>query len=334
MGPASNYLVIASGNGGRVMRVKKVRGLAALGAAAIVAAVGMGGASPARADVPVGGVGWWTRSPSPPTVPQGGLSVGEAPDDDVSVAAIRLATGEGGATGVTITLTESGGEAQQAASLQVCTTTDAWNAAAGDPIELAPRPTCPADPLLLERDDAGTWTADLTPLLVGMTGDVSIMIVPGPAPASVPGVADAGVFQIAFAPPAVAGTLTAPPDSSSSFGSPSTSPSPSPAFSVPASSVAQSPAFAPVGAQPSAVLPSSQADATVSTPDAGGGQVSFPVAGVGSSTKPKSKAVILAMVAFSIIVGGAAAALRMAQERGVFERLIPSGRGSSLKLPS
>src|SRR5689334_5332555 len=120
------------------MRVTRFRGLVALGAATFVASVGMGSAPAAHADVPVGSVGWWTRSPAPPTVPQGGLTVGESPDDDLSVAAIRLSTGEGGATGVSITLTESGGEAQQAASLQVCTTADAWNAAAGDPIELAP----------------------------------------------------------------------------------------------------------------------------------------------------------------------------------------------------
>src|SRR5437016_2832080 len=84
----------------------------------------------AHAAVPVTKVGWWTRSPAPPTVPSGGISVGEAPDGNLSVAAIEVDTG-GGASTPKLSLSEAGGQAQQAATLQVCTTTDGWTAANG-----------------------------------------------------------------------------------------------------------------------------------------------------------------------------------------------------------
>jgi hypothetical protein len=298
----------------------------------------VGGSTPAQAAVPVSAVGWWTRSPSPAAPPDGGIAVGEAPDGNLSVAAIRISTG-GGASGAKLTLAESGGQGQEAASLQVCTTADGWNSAAGDDIGLAPRPDCPTEPVLLARDAAGSWTADLSTLVAGKTGEVSLMIVPGPPPAAVPGVAAAGAFQVAFNPPTVDGTV-APEASDSSSGSSysfsdtpssgsSTFPSAAP-YSAPDYSVANSPAFAPVGNTPSAVLPATQAPAVVSSQDAGGGQTTFPVNDVGASKKPTSRLVLVGFVLLSVLVGGAAAAVRMLQEKGAFNRLIPSGGGSFL----
>lgn len=319
------------------MMRKTVRRWPALAAGLVVVAMtALGGSTPAGAAVPVTAVGWWTRSPSPPTVPAGGIAVGEAPDGDLSVAALRLSTG-GGATGVKLTLAESSGEGKEAATLQVCTTTDAWNADSGTAITLAPRPNCPETPVLLARDSSGSWTADVTSLVGGQTGDISIMIVPGPAPAAVPGVAQAGAFQIAFKPPVVDGTVT--PAAGESTSSPASEPAPStysapPASAAPDYSVATSPAFgAPVGVVPSAVLPVATASAVVSSQTAGGGQTSFPVNPVGTDSEGKSKLVIVGFVLLSILVGAAAATARWAQEQGVFDRLIPSGGGGSSLLP-
>lgn len=304
----------------------------ALGLGALLVLL-LGGSTPAEAAVPVSTVGWWTRSPSPAAPPEGGIAIGQAPDGNLSVAAIRISTA-GGASGAKLTLAESGGEGQEAASLQVCTTADAWNSAAGDDLALAPRPECPDEPVLLTRADDGSWTADLTTLVTGKTGDVSLMILPGPAPAEVPGVAVAGAFQVAFTPPTVDGTVAPESsDSSDSFsGSDSSSsgfPAPTP-YSPPAYSVDSSPAFAPVGNTPSVVLPPTQSSAAVSSQQAGGGQASFPVNDVGAATKPTSRLVILGFVLAAVLVGAAAAAVRSMQEKGMFDRLIPSGNGSFL----
>ena len=308
----------------------------ALGLGVLLVVLIGGSAPPAHAAVPVSQVGWWTRSPSPEAPPDGGIAVGEAPDGNLSVAAIRISTG-GGASGAKLTLAESGGQGQEAASLQVCTTEDGWNSAAGDPIDVAPRPTCPTDPVLLARDANGSWTADLTTLVTGKTGDVSLMIVPGPSPAPVPGVA-AGAFQVAFTPPTVDGTVapeTSDSSSSSSSGfetspEPSSFPAPAP-YTPPAYSVESSPALgAPVGNAPSVVLPSTQAPAAVNSQQAGGGQASFPVNDVGAAKKPTSKWVILGFIVLSVLIGGAAAAVRSMQEKGTFDRFIPSGGGSLL----
>lgn len=312
----------------------KTRSAFALGALLVVL---IGSTAPADAAVPVSTVGWWTRSPSA-TAPDGGIAVGEAPDGNLSVAAIRIGTG-GGATDVKLTLTESGGEAQEAASLQVCTTADSWNSAAGDDIGLAPRPECPSEPVLLTRDSAGIWTADVNSLVAGKTGDVALMIVPGPAPAAVPGVAAASAFQVAFTPPTVDGTVaqesaaTSPSSSSDAFTTtaPSGSSFPTPApYSAPDYSVANSPAFAPVGNTPSAVLPATQAAAVVSSQNAGGGQITFPVNDVGAPKKPTSRLIIVGFLLLSVLVGAAAATVRWLQEEGAFDRFIPSGGGSFL----
>src|SRR4051794_35727168 len=147
------------------MRGAKLRGWPALAAVGVAMASSLGGFTPAHAAVPVSKVGWWTRSPSTPTVPDGGLTVGVAPDGNLSVAAIGLDTA-GGAAQAKVTLKEtSDSQGAQAASLQVCTTSDEWAAGGKGDLATAPRPTCPQDPLLLKRADDGTWTADAASLI-------------------------------------------------------------------------------------------------------------------------------------------------------------------------
>lgn len=314
------------------MQRTKVRTWAMLALGSIALAGGAGAWTDAQAAVPVSAVGWWTRSPSPPTVPDGGIAVGVAPDGDLSVAAIKLDTA-GGAAQAKLSLKESDAQGAEAASLQVCTTSDEWSAAKGDELDAAPRATCPAEPVLLTRASDGTWTADVASLIASQQGEVSIMVLPAPAPAptpaTVPGVDAAPPFQIAFDKPVVDGSVL-PDTSSDASGSTTDSYASAPAsssFSTPAYSVASSPALSSVGNEASAVLPPTQAPASVTSPDAGGGQASFPVRSIGTETTGPSGLVVLGFVLLSLLVGGAAATLRWASEAGVFERLLPSGGG-------
>jgi hypothetical protein len=314
----------------------KLRGWPALAAVGVAMASSLGGFTPAHAAVPVSKVGWWTRSPSPPTVPEGGLSVGVAPDGNLSVAAIGLDTA-GGAAQAKVTLKEtSDSQGAPTATLQVCTTSDEWGAESGGDITTAPRPTCPQDPLLLKRADDGTWTADVASLIASQTGEVSIMIVPAPSAAPVPGVQTAA-YQVSFDKPAVDGAVL--PDTSSDTSSDSfatdTSSQSNPSFAAPETSIESSPAFgAPVGNTPSAVLPPAQAPASVTSPNAGGGQVSFPVNAIGADSKNPSRIALIGLVLISLLVGAAAAAIRWAQAEGKLERLLPSGGGGMLQPPA
>jgi hypothetical protein len=318
------------------MRRATRRGWPALAAVTMAMASTLGGSSVAHAAVPVSKVGWWTRSPKTPAVPDGGLSVGVAPDGNLSVAAIALDTA-GGAAQATVTLAETAdSEGAQAASVQVCTTTDEWEAASGGAISAAPRPTCPEEPLLLKRASDGTWTADVAPLIASQHGEVTIMLVPAPSAAPLPGV-QAAAYQVSFDKPVVEGAVlpdTSSTSSSSDSFATDTSTESSPSFAAPETSIESSPAFgAPVGNTPAAVLPPSQAPAAVTSPDAGGGQVSFPVNALGAETTRPSRLVIIGFVLLSLLVGGAAAAVRWAQEQGMFERLLPSGGGGMLQPP-
>jgi hypothetical protein len=172
-------------------------------------------------------------------------------------------------------------------------------------------------------------------LIASQHGEVSIMIVPAPSAAPLPGVQTAA-YQLSFDKPVVDGSVL-PDTSSSSSDSFATDPSTqsSPSFAAPETSIESSPAFgAPVGNNPSAVLPPTQAPASVTSPNAGGGQVSFPVSGVGAQTKNPSRVVIVGFVLLSLLVGAAAAAVRWGQEIGAFERLLPSGGSGMLQPPS
>jgi hypothetical protein len=57
------------------------------------------------------------------------------------------------------------------------------------------------------------------------------------------------------------------------------------------------------------------------------------VAQSGASTGDRSPLLIVSWVLVAIVIGGAAAAARWANEAGVFARFIPKGSGSSLLPP-
>lgn len=339
------------------MSVQRRRWWPLLGVAPLAASVlGLGATAPARAAVPVSKVGWWTRSPSPAGPPQGGIEVGAAPDGNLSVAAFELDTG-GGASGAKLTLTESGGQGQQAAALQACPTADQWAAASGGDISLAPRAQCPSQPYALTRDSSGNWTVDLTALLAGKTGPVSVMIVPGPAAAALPVGAQPAAFQVAFNPPAVDGTTLPATDSSTSASSSSglssgadtSGASATSTASTPSYSVASSPAYGGSGTGASAILPTSSPDTTPAAPapaapapapasvapsTAGGAQLTFPIRPSSTHTKAKSPLVIVGWFFLSCVVGAGAAGWRWARQSGVLDRLLPSGRGANLLPPA
>src|SRR2546423_4947144 len=119
-------------------------------------------------------VGWWTRSPSPPNPPA--CSVGNAPDDALSVAALHIDVGNG-ALALKISVLETDGQGQAAAAIQACTTEDPWTAVKAGDFSKKPKQNC-AKPVDLARGGDGKWTGDLLPLVEGTKNVVSVMLVP------------------------------------------------------------------------------------------------------------------------------------------------------------
>lgn len=336
------------------MRAKRFRWWMLATVAPVAAGVmGIGATAPARAAVPVTKVGWWTKSPSPPAAPSGGVEVGQAPSGTLTVAALELDT-QGGASGAHLTLVENGGQGGQAASIQVCPTTDTWTASNGDQDpSTAPRGQCPtSSPYLMSRDSSGNWTIDLTPLLSGKTGKASVVLLPGPSAAALPVGAQTGAFQLAFNPPTVDGTVLpatdtsssssayTPSDSSAYAGAPSPSASSTPvssasmpSYNAPTDTAALVAPAGPATPAPAAVAAPSQ-PAIPASATGGSAGTSFPIRAVGSRVKPKSRWVIVAWVALAAIVGAAAGAWHWAQQEGILERLLPTGRGAGLLPPA
>jgi hypothetical protein len=290
------------------------------GAVVLGALFAFGAPSPAHAAIPVTRTGWWTRSPAPPAVEKGGLSVGDAPDGDLSVAAFEVDTA-GGASGPKLTLTETGGQGQQTGALQACTTTDGWAAVDGGDLNLAPRATCPDKPLLLTRDNAGAWTVDLTQLLNGKTGTVSVMVLPAPPAADLPANTRPKAFQVAFSAPKLAGsTLPAPVEEDTTAAATSDS------FAVPSYDAFPTPDLTTAITEPSAPLPELAASpATPAAVDApnqiGGASPNFAVAN--HPTKGRSRLVIIGWFVLACVVGAAAAGWHWARDNGAFENLLP-----------
>ena len=286
----------------------------------------------AHAQVAVQKTGWWTRSPAPPAVPAGGLAVGEAPDGYLTVSAFQVDAG-GGATNASLSLAESDGQGQQGASIQACTSTDQWNSANGGELGLAPRPNCPTSAVLFTRDSNGVWAADINSLLAGKTGMVTLMVVPAPDAAALPGGARTGAFQISFKPPAVAGTVAPAAESessadTSSAGATDTAPATtfSPAFGAPLTTPGEVPSLA--AAPPSTEL---------AAPAAGNANanVNFPVRVSGTPQKrAKSRLVILAWLVLASAIGAVAGVAHWARSEGVLARVLPVRRGGGLLPPA
>jgi hypothetical protein len=264
-------------------------------------------------------------------VPDGGVAVGQAPDGNLSVAAIQVDTG-GGASSPKLSLSEAGGQGQQAATLQVCTTADGWISANGGDYGIAPRATCPQTPLAMARDSNGTWSADLSSVLAGKSGEVSLMIVPGPTPAALPAGAQPGAFQITFNPPAGAGTTAPSPaessDTQGAFTAPSYDTTPAPNLALSGSEV-PTPQLN-LGQQPEAVTPSATPAVT-----SVGGQAAIPIRTPSTPKPNRSRLVIIGWFVLASAVGAAAAGWHWARDAGAFDRLTAlRARGGLLPPPS
>jgi hypothetical protein len=286
----------------------------------VAGALLLGGAPAANAEVPITQVGWWTRSPTPPTVPEGGLSVAAAPDGDLTIGAVLLDAGEGGASGASLRLVEgSGGAGAEVAGIRVCPTSSTWSAEAGGALADAPEAQCDAASVDMVRGADGTWTADVQSLVEGKTGDVGLAVVP--AEGSV-------AFQLNFAPPAVDGsvsessgsdfteTTTATTMATSTSPSPAASSSPTPSFIAPVTPVPTVPA---ASNQVGAALPSDGSSATAAAvefePQLGG------AVPAGESDSRVTKATVLLWYVLAMVIGAGVAGLTWLRNTG---RLAPA----------
>lgn len=147
----------------------------------------------------VAGVGWWTRSPVA-SAPDGGFAVAAAPDGPVSVAAVRVDLGAGVSTLVLSTALSQG--APELVTAEVCVTSDAWAEAGPGAIEEAPSTACSGASVPFSRAGDG-WRADVSSLVAGRSGALSLAVVP------VTG--GSAAFDAAFAPPAAIATVAVAP---------------------------------------------------------------------------------------------------------------------------
>ena len=162
------------------------RTLAAAALASLVVLVPASGAQAAVSDV-----GWWTRNPAA-SAPDGGIQVANAPDGVVSFGAVRITEDAEDVQTAALVLKEDGqGLNASGAALEACPALGTWTAGKGT-LAGAPKADCDAGRVALTRNEAGEWTGDVTAVLVGSR----------PAVAIVPA-ADAGVFQVSFAAPAI-----------------------------------------------------------------------------------------------------------------------------------
>lgn len=211
----------------------RIRALAAAATAALACSVvGMGSAG---AVTDVAEVGWWTRSPVS-SAPDGGFAAGAAPDGVTAVAAVRVDVG--GGVDTLVLEVHPTRDAVALASLEVCTTPDTWAAVAGGPLDDAPLTACEGDTVPFAPAGDG-WRADVSSLVDGATGSVSLGVVPTAGSGTVP-------FEVAFEPPAVRSTGAAAP-APTPAPRPAPTPSPSPA---PSPAPSASPSIAPVPAPP------------------------------------------------------------------------------------
>lgn len=151
-------------------------------------------APPASASATIADVGWWSRQPGAAAKPAGGFEVAEAPDDDVSVAALRIRVPDRLARAMLV-LRETGGVRPESAALRVCVTTASWTPANPGAFAQRPAANCAGGGIALARaSTGGTWVADVRNVLpAGST--VSLMIVPAPPASGLP----VDGFQVAFA---------------------------------------------------------------------------------------------------------------------------------------
>jgi len=177
----------------------------------------------AQAAPSVTATGWWSRSPIA-SAPAGGLAVGRAPDGPTSVAAIRLQLGSG-VTKAVIELDEVGATGSEIGAVVACGASNDWEAVERGALGDAPRTDCSASPTEDVTRDASTltWSVDVTELVAGKTGEVSIALIPMylPQTSSAGGVS---AFDVQWAgPPSLTATAAATPSVTTTTGLPAAS---------------------------------------------------------------------------------------------------------------
>lgn len=231
-----------------------------LGALALVGLVGallLTWAAPARA-ADVGSIsefGWWTKRPGAQPVVNG-FEVASGPDGEESVAAFRVNL-TGSVSQATLSFVETTNPNLAPVSgtpaINVCVTTVVWAAESDADFAKAPKQDCSAA-IPMTVNAKGGWSADVTALLTGKSGTVSLMAVPDLTAA---GPLDTG-FNRQFGPPRVQadGTANPTPNSSSSF-------APSASQQFPATQVFPTPPPVPVPLNPNGTI---SAPASAPTP--------------------------------------------------------------------
>lgn len=180
-----------------------------------VTGLGTAGASGELADI-----GWWSRNPLS-SAPDGGFAVGAAPDGPTAVAALRIDLGDGVETLVLDVSPTT--DLSALASLEVCVGDDGWTAESKGAFDDAPTTSCAGAAVPFARAGEG-WRADVSSLVQGSSGSVSIAVVPTAGSGAVP-------FEVSFADARALATgarAASPPPPSSGGSSPSPSPTPSP----------------------------------------------------------------------------------------------------------
>lgn len=183
--------------------MRRIVAVLALAVGAVV--VGVVTAPTADAAGEVLDLGWWTRLPTT-TAPEGGFAVGRAPDGATSVAAVRVDLGPG-VTSLELAAPESGGSVDTAV-IRACLASEAWEPAHGGAFADRPDIDCGIS-AAFQRDAAGTWRADVSALVVGRSGPLSIGIVADPPSGDDP--VSAAPVEVQFGAPTT--TATAPPPS-------------------------------------------------------------------------------------------------------------------------
>lgn len=233
------------------------RGFGIAVVAALVWSVGAIGSAGAAGEITE--LGWWTRNPLS-SAPDGGFAVGAAPDGVTAVAAVRVDVGEGVETLVLEVAPANDGIAL--GSLEVCVAPDTWTAEAAGALDDAPATTCDGDSVPFAEAGDG-WRSDVSSLVQGTAGAVSLAVVPVAGSGTVP-------FEVTFtapsaratgAPSAAPAPAPAPPSAPSPVPAaqpstaPSLSPAPAPRLSPPAPASATTAPPAPAASAPAAPEP-------------------------------------------------------------------------------
>jgi hypothetical protein len=121
---------------------------------------------------------WWTDMIGASGQDKG-MTVGASPDGGRSVGAVRLSAAYG-LNSAFLDLTEVAASAPGGGGVRICIGPNAWQAVEQGDLGDAPRVSCDdTTSVPAIRDDAtAKWSADLSTILAGRTGEVTVVLVP------------------------------------------------------------------------------------------------------------------------------------------------------------